>query len=82
MKVIDCDAPVEEAVETWQYLEPDFYLLRPTPVTLPEDTSFGSRNAAFRQDQLANGLRARGDLSERTMKKILAANPQRLFHFS
>jgi predicted TIM-barrel fold metal-dependent hydrolase len=36
---------------------------------------------AFRQDQLANGLKARGDLSERTIEKILSDNPQRLFHF-
>ncbi len=35
----------------------------------------------FRQDQLANGLKARGDLSDTTMEKILSANPQRLFHF-
>jgi predicted TIM-barrel fold metal-dependent hydrolase len=36
---------------------------------------------AFRQDQLAAGLKARGDLSELTMKKILSENPRRLFHF-
>jgi predicted TIM-barrel fold metal-dependent hydrolase len=36
---------------------------------------------AFRQDQLANGLKARGDLTEQTIEKILSANPQRLFHF-
>ncbi|HSQ11668.1 MAG TPA: amidohydrolase family protein, partial [Candidatus Deferrimicrobium sp.] len=35
---------------------------------------------AFRQDQLANGLKARGDLSDATIEKILSANPQRLFH--
>ena len=27
MRVIDCDAHVEECVETWQYLDPEFYLL-------------------------------------------------------
>jgi uncharacterized protein len=47
VKVIDCDAHVEECVETWQYLDPEFYLLRPIPVTLPEDTCFGSHNAAW-----------------------------------
>jgi predicted TIM-barrel fold metal-dependent hydrolase len=36
---------------------------------------------AFRQDQLANGLKARGDLSDQTIEKILCANPQRLYHF-
>ena len=36
---------------------------------------------AFRQDQLANGLKARGDLSDTTIEKILVENPQRLFHF-
>ena len=35
---------------------------------------------AFRQDQLANGLKARGDLSDATMEKILSVNAQRLFH--
>ncbi|HEX5020761.1 MAG TPA: hypothetical protein VFX54_08885 [Candidatus Binatia bacterium] len=47
MKVIDCDAHVEECVETWQYLDPEFYLLRPIPVTFPEDTCFGTHNAAW-----------------------------------
>jgi predicted TIM-barrel fold metal-dependent hydrolase len=47
MKVIDCDAHVEECVETWQYLDPEFYLLRPIPVTFPEDTCFGWHNAAW-----------------------------------
>ena len=43
MRVIDCDAHVEESVETWQYLDPEFYLLRPIPVVFPEDTCFGSQ---------------------------------------
>ena len=34
---------------------------------------------AFRQDQLASGLKARGDLAERTIAKILCDNPQRLY---
>jgi len=36
---------------------------------------------ASRQDQLASGLKARGDLSHRTIEKILSDNPQRLFRF-
>ena len=36
---------------------------------------------AFRQDQLANGLKARGDLAHGTIEKILSVNPERLFHF-
>jgi hypothetical protein len=47
MNVIDCDAHVEESVETWSYLDPEFYLLRPLPVLFPEDTCFGSHNAAW-----------------------------------
>jgi predicted TIM-barrel fold metal-dependent hydrolase len=47
MRVIDCDAHVEESVETWQYLDPEFYLLRPIPVVFPEDTCFGTHNAAW-----------------------------------
>jgi hypothetical protein len=34
---------------------------------------------AFRQDQLAHGLKARGDLSDGTIEKILSLNPLRLF---
>ncbi len=47
MNVVDCDAHVEESVETWSYLEPEFYLLRPLPVLFPEDTCFGSHNAGW-----------------------------------
>jgi hypothetical protein len=36
---------------------------------------------AFRQDQLAQGLMGRSDISEKTVEKILSDNPQRLFHF-
>lgn len=45
--VIDCDAHVEESEATWQYLEPEFHKLRPIPVVFPEDTCFGSHNAAW-----------------------------------
>ena len=47
MTVIDCDAHVEESEATWQYLEPEFHKLRPLPVVFPEDTCFGSHNAAW-----------------------------------
>jgi len=43
---MDCDAHVEESVATWQYLERKFHLLRPIPVLFPEDTCFGTQNAA------------------------------------
>lgn len=45
--VIDSDAHVEESVDTWKYLEPEFYPFRPIPVVFPEDTCFGERNAAW-----------------------------------
>jgi hypothetical protein len=35
---------------------------------------------AFRQDQLAQGLMKRGDLSSETIEKILNKNPARLYH--
>ena len=35
---------------------------------------------AFRQDQLAQGLKKRGDLSDGTIENILCHNPQRLYH--
>ena len=47
MVVIDCDAHVEESVETWGYLDPAFYRQRPFPVVFPEDTIFGSHNGAW-----------------------------------
>ena len=47
MVVIDCDAHVEESLGTWSYLDPAFYKLRPLPVVFPEDTCFGSHNAAW-----------------------------------
>jgi predicted TIM-barrel fold metal-dependent hydrolase len=34
---------------------------------------------AFRQDQLAQGLKKRGDLSDAVIDKILSANPRRLY---
>jgi hypothetical protein len=36
---------------------------------------------AFRQDQLAQGLIKRGDLSAPTIEKILSQYPERLFYF-
>lgn len=51
MKVIDADAHVEESVQTWQYLEPEFYPRRPIPVTLPTDTSWGKWNAVWLIDK-------------------------------
>ena len=36
---------------------------------------------AFREDQLAQGLEGRGDLSQCTIQKILADNPTRLYRF-
>jgi predicted TIM-barrel fold metal-dependent hydrolase len=36
---------------------------------------------AFREDHLTEGLMRRGDLSERTVDKILSDNPRRLFRF-
>ncbi len=45
--LIDADAHVEESVETWKYLEREFYPYRPIPVQFPEDTCFGSQNAAW-----------------------------------
>ncbi|HZT06144.1 MAG TPA: amidohydrolase family protein [Chloroflexota bacterium] len=47
MAVVDCDAHVEESVATWSYLEPEFHAFRPIPVTFPEDTCFGTHNAAW-----------------------------------
>ncbi len=47
MLVIDCDAHVEEPEEAWSYLDPAFHRKRPFIVEFPEDTVFGSHNAAW-----------------------------------
>lgn len=47
MIVIDCDAHVEEGLETWSYLDPAFHAKRPFTVQFPEDTVFGAHNAAW-----------------------------------
>jgi hypothetical protein len=41
----------------------------------------GNPAMLFRQAQLAQGLMRRGDISEKTVEKILSDNPQRLCHF-
>ena len=69
MRVIDCDAHVEESVETWQYLDPEFYLLRPLPVVFPEDTCFGSHNAAWVIDYKLRFFAANPTLMKRAHEK-------------
>jgi uncharacterized protein len=69
MRVIDCDAHVEESVETWQYLDPEFYLLRPIPVVFPEDTCFGSHNAAWVIDYKLRFFAATPTLMTRAREK-------------
>ena len=69
MRVIDCDAHVEESVETWQYLDPEFYLLRPIPVVFPEDTCFGSHNAAWVIDYKLRFFAANPTLMKRAHEK-------------
>lgn len=69
MRVIDCDAHVEESLDTWQFLDPDFYLLRPIPVVFPEDTCFGSHNAAWVIDYKLRFFAATPTLMKRAGEK-------------
>ena len=69
MRVVDCDAHVEESVETWRYLPPEFYLLRPIPVVFPEDTCFGSHNAAWVIDYKLRFFAATPTLMKRAREK-------------
>ncbi len=69
MRIIDCDAHVEESVETWQYLDPEFYLLRPLPVVFPEDTCFGTHNAAWVIDYKLRFFAANPTLMKRAHEK-------------
>jgi len=47
MRVIDCDAHVEECVETGNISTRNLIFYGPIPVTFPEDTCFGWHNAAW-----------------------------------
>ncbi len=69
MQVIDCDAHVEESVESWQYLDPEFYLLRPLPVVFPEDTCFGTHNAAWVIDYKLRFFASNPTLMKRALDK-------------
>ena len=78
MRVIDCDAHVEESVETWQYLDPEFYLLRPIPVTFPEDTCFGSHNAAWVIDYKLRFFAANPTTMKRASEKDVPISVQEM----
>ena len=69
MQVIDCDAHVEESVESWQYLDPEFYLLRPLPVVFPEDTCFSTHNAAWVIDYKLRFFASNPTLMKRALDK-------------
>ena len=45
MRVFDCDGHVEESMETWQFLDPEFHSRRPIPITIPPDTDYLDWNA-------------------------------------
>ena len=78
MRVIDCDAHVEECVETWRFLDPEFYLLRPIPVTFPEDTCFGSHNAAWVIDYKLRFFAANPTTMKRAGEKSVAIPVQEM----
>ena len=67
--VIDSDAHVEECVDTWSYLDPSFYALRPIPVVFPEDTCFGERNAAWVIDYKLRHFAATPAMSKQSHEK-------------
>ncbi len=67
--VIDSDAHVEECVDTWSYLDPEFYPLRPIPVVFPQDTCFGERNAAWVIDYKLRHFAATPAMSRQSHEK-------------
>lgn len=69
MAVIDCDAHVEESTATWSYLDPAFYPMRPIPVVFPEDTCFGSHNAAWVIDYKLRFFGSNPTLMKRAQEK-------------
>ena len=78
MVVIDADAHVEESVETWKYLEPEYYPFRPIPVQFPEDTCFGSHNAAWIIDYKLRLHAANPTLMKRALEKDIPIPVQEL----
>ena len=78
MQVIDADAHVEESVQTWQYLDPEFYPRRPLPVTLPPDTQWGPWNAVWLIDQKVRQSAATPTSMELARKKAISVASQEL----
>ena len=76
--IIDSDAHVEESVETWKYLEPEFYPYRPIPIQLPEDTCFGSHNAAWIIDYKLRLHAANPTFMKRALEKDIPIPVQEL----
>lgn len=69
MLVIDSDAHVEESVDTWKYLDPEFYSRRPIAIQLPEDTCYGDHNAAWIIDYKLRVFAATPTLMKRASAK-------------
>lgn len=78
MQVIDADAHVEESVQTWQYLDPEFHPRRPLPVTLPPDTSWGPWNAVWLIDRKVRQSAATPTSMERARDKAVSVPSQEL----
>ena len=78
MKMIDADAHVEESIQTWQYLEPEFYPRRPIPVTLPLDTSWGKWNAVWLIDKKVRQSSANPTTMELAQSKAISIPSQEL----
>lgn len=78
MRVIDADAHVEESVETWQYLEPEFYPRRPIPVKLPTDTAWSTWNAVWLIDRKVRQSAASPTMMQRAQDKAISVASQEL----
>lgn len=78
MQVIDADAHVEESVDTWQYLDAEFYPRRPIPVTLPSDTSWGNWNAVWLIDKKVRQSAATPTAMEVARSKSISVPSQEL----
>ncbi|GIW09797.1 MAG: amidohydrolase family protein [Chloroflexi bacterium] len=53
MRILDVDGHMEEGVQTWQYLEREYWPRRPIPVIVPEDTIWGEWNGLWLIDTRA-----------------------------
>ena len=78
MRVIDVDGHVEESVQTFQFLEREYWPRRPIPVLMPPDTEFGEWNGFWMIDTRARDFGGTPTAMIMARKKGISAASQEL----